>query len=337
MRHLWASDQGAVAISLLPFKNGLVGHEFFFVLSGFVLTLSMIRRDEKGRPPGLGRFLADRWCRLGPPYYVALLLVLISSLPKSILGYPYGPNVGVRDVLAHLVFLHGSSPATLHRMYLWSMSPIFQFCLVFPLLYTVLRKVDYRLAVAGAALCWLAFRVWIKVATLGEEILFDGSIFDRLFPFAAGMGVAQWYWPRRRAGSGSISARAAGACAVGLLGVAVASQNWGPRTWVDLPYGLGYAALLVAVLVSVDRGGRLGRFLSHPRLLWLGTISYSLYLTHSFVFSATHYIVVRRVELQPGLVSDAATAGVSLTMALVFAWGFHRLVEHPLRPRKRTA
>ena len=48
----------------------------FFMLSGLCLTLGMIRRDERGQPPRYLVYLTERWRRVAPPYYAALVLCL---------------------------------------------------------------------------------------------------------------------------------------------------------------------------------------------------------------------------------------------------------------------
>jgi peptidoglycan/LPS O-acetylase OafA/YrhL len=76
--------------------------------------------------------------------------------------------------------------------------------------------------------------------------------------------------------------------------------------------------LVVAALVTVP-GHRLGRL--RP-LVWLGEVSYCLYLVHALALHVT-----RRVQGDDALVTNA----VGVLLGLAAAWALHRWVEQPVR------
>ncbi len=62
--------------------SGARGVDLFFVLSGFCLSAPFLR----GKPLDIGQFLVRRWWRIGPPYYVALIVFIV--LGTTSFGYP---------------------------------------------------------------------------------------------------------------------------------------------------------------------------------------------------------------------------------------------------------
>ena len=64
-----------------PFAWGDAGVDFFFVLSGFLITLA--HRRDFGRPAELSRYLSKRALRIYPTYWVICLAVCHSSTSLS--------------------------------------------------------------------------------------------------------------------------------------------------------------------------------------------------------------------------------------------------------------
>ena len=91
------------------YPGGSVAVSIFFLLSGFLITQSMLNRT--GRPgPRLPGFLADRVARIMTPYVPALLLIVALNvwLITTHWGAPQ-ENTGLRPFLGNLLMLQDHS------------------------------------------------------------------------------------------------------------------------------------------------------------------------------------------------------------------------------------
>ncbi|MCM2476291.1 acyltransferase [Rhizobium sp. CG5] len=105
------------------FENFNVGVDFFFVLSGFIIT--WIHRGDIGQAGRVGNFARKRFLRIFPPYWIILifLVVLYQVVPNAgvasqrdpvnillsvfLLPYTAQPVLGVAWTLTHEIFFYG--------------------------------------------------------------------------------------------------------------------------------------------------------------------------------------------------------------------------------------
>jgi len=322
------------ARGLMPFRFGFSGVNLFLVLSGFCLTLSLIRRRDAGRSPTFRAFLLDRWRRIAPPFYAAMVIYLAAAPALERLGAPPTGSTAdpVRQVLSHVLFLHGLRPATLCGINdpFWSLSLEFQFYLTLPLLFALGLKLGPWRVLAFVAVLSLIWRTWILDQTPDRFHAVNGFLLARWAEFALGSATAFWYAaPDRRA----VDPRSIGAAAILLLALGSWLSFADEVLWSDYAYGLGYGALLVSALLSAERGGRMGALFSSRPLTWAGSVSYSLYLMHSLVLALV-LAGSRAMVVRPGLATDAATLAIAVGGSLAVAWGFARVFESPWRRRR---
>ena len=96
---------------LAPTRFGFVGVHLFLVLSGFCLTNSLIRKARAGRNYSLRQYLTDRWWRIAPPFYAAIILCLIARplfrlTSRVVLG---NEALNFSIIAKHIFFVHGLS------------------------------------------------------------------------------------------------------------------------------------------------------------------------------------------------------------------------------------
>jgi len=107
------------------------------------------------------------------------------------------------------------------------------------------------------------------------------------------------------------------------------------------------AALIAGLVANASQAPIFNRLLRHPALLWLGKISYSLYMTHAlviWVFSQVFRLLMRRPQtLVDGMLSPQLSGlestiaiGMAILCSLALATLMHRYVEDPLRLRSRA-
>lgn len=318
---------------LAPSRLGYLGVHLFLVLSGFCLTHSLIGRARKGRSPSLARYFRDRWWRIAPPYYAAIAVYLIVATIQRSWGLsPVRPEaVDARQIGVHLAFLHGLWPETLEAINspFWSLSLEFQFYLTLPLLFALAERVGYRAVVAAVVGLSLIFRAGI-VGVVPEQLgVLNGFFLGRWAEFALGMAVASWA-NRRERGPAWLDAKAwpvmlAGSLTFLVVGAGLALTGW--VIPVDPILGVGFALLLLSAILSADEGRPLGRWLSWRPLTALGTVSYSIYLTHSLVLASLDRTYSRHFGTRAGLGSDCLLLIVNVASVFAVGWLFFRVVE----------
>lgn len=277
---------------------GWLGVDVFFVISGFVLPWSMQRAAYT--PRSFGRFVARRVVRLDPPYLASVLLVLAIAaaaplLPAGSTRTPITPT----EVALHLGYANVIAGQRWLNPVYWTLAIELQWYLLIGLALPLVAARDARRRrLAIVALCIAAFLPDLPTAPQRSLI----------FPFLGFfvMGIAAFL---RRA---SLTTRRE-AFVVLLGGLTVAAARVGPIAGV---VG-GCAALLIA---EVDMAPR--------PLLWLGELSYSLYLVHSPVCTPfLRYAVVHQLSM-PGRIAMMVAGGAA---SLGAAWVLARTVEVPAR------
>ena len=329
-------------------RGGWLGVDLFFVLSGFLITRLLV--DERART---GRTdLVEFWRRRSRRLLPALVLLLVGVAVWA-WWYPdpqlLPPDLAAQATaamayVANWYQLHAGigywdqfgAPSPIGH--LWSLSVEEQFYVVFPLVFLGVaalqrtRRAGARALAAGAVVSWgLGFVVLVRGASVDRVYLgTDTRIGAVLIGAACGFVTA----------SGPLGAPVARAVhrlvPVALAGVAAAfllndgGSSGAAWRWLLLPvFEVAVCILLVDAVTErpardrTDRGLHL--VVGSALLVWLGTISYGLYLWHFPVFLA----VERRFATAPRPV----VLGLGILVSLVIAQASYTLVERPIRHR----
>ncbi len=271
--------------------GGFLGVDVFFVISGFLIT-RLIAREQAEARFSFRRFYLRRIRRLMPAALsvVALTLLfflpilsakdladLLKATPASILpaaNLYYFSTVGYFDTDA-------LSRPLLHY---WSLAVEEQFYFIWPaLLLFVLARFPRTITPVTLALLLLS----VLSAELVRRTDFNASYY--LLPFRAFelMVGAQLALAMRQKMSAAHFTSRPGAkdrakAAIAGLGLLTLLISFGlfdksapfPGLWSLLP------CLGAALLIRYGGFGPVGRLLTHPAMIWIGKISYSLYLVH---------------------------------------------------------
>jgi len=336
-----------VAFHLDLIAGGWLGVDVFFVLSGFLITrLLLHERDATGRTD-----LLEFWRRRARRLLPALVVVLVGVAAYAA-WYPEpvllpsdltGQFVATVAYVANWFQLHSgagywdqfSAPSPLQHM--WSLAIEEQFYLLYPLvtvgLLALLRSRRAALAVAlgaGAVVSW----------ALGFARLAGGGSFERVYlgtdtrvgailcgALAGALSVHPPVAGRLAGAARSVALPALAGVVV--LGVALPGDTgWSAPRWLLLPL-LEVLVAVVLLAATAERIAPTTRALSVPPLVWLGGISYGLYLWHIPVI-----LVAERALRDHGraLVVLIATV-VSLALAQLSAVA----LERPIRRRGLAA
>jgi peptidoglycan/LPS O-acetylase OafA/YrhL len=321
---------------------GFVGVDLFLVLSGFCLYWPFVSRGETPGPT-LAQFLKRRCLRILPPYYVALVSLAILGAVWPVALNPhteYGPLL--KSVIWHALMVHNLRVEYVQQINgaFWSLALEFQLYLLFPVIVEAFRRFNPRVIVLISLISCTLFRSFLlrgNYATDGDFLyVLPSSLFGRNFEFVLGMFAALLVSEWQTKGKSPLR--------VGDYGVALAvlltafirrphGSNWIDEiSSVSAPLytavcGLAFAGLLVA---ASRPGTWLNRALSARWMVFLGTISYSVYLIHLPVLAILHQAVARYHF------SDHAEIVflICLVTPILIAAGylFHVLFERPFMP-----
>jgi len=280
---------------------GKLGVEVFFVISGFVIPYSLARSGYALRWAPLRAYAAKRFLRIHPPYVAAVALTLAIMLPwRHALGLPLGETWG--SAARSLAYLH--FPAD--NPVFWSLLVEVEYYALVALLFPLLAHRRLAVALGSVAVLLLAARL------AGEP----GGAFhlpQYLPRFAAGFAL---FW----LGEGRIGRG-------GFLALLAALWFW-DHGWQGSHEAA--AALLAALAIAATmRRGWEPRGPFWKPLLFVGTISYSLFLIHLPVGGK---VIVSLRHLAGGGASWGAGLLLflaALAAALGAAWLFHRGIEAP--------
>jgi peptidoglycan/LPS O-acetylase OafA/YrhL len=325
------------------FDGGFVGVDVFFVVSGFVITAQLLRELEHTGTVNLPQFYGRRAKRLLPAAAVVLVVTALAAwllAPRTQWSVIAGDLAGASLYVVNWVFVGRSvdylaedvlpSPV----LHFWSLAIEEQFYIIWPLLILALVWVGGRRAARHLAptavrttlavglltvvvLPSLAWSVWFT-ATSPEQAFFTTP--TRLWELGIGALVAlgAGVWPRLpRAAALGLAWLGLGAVLV--AGVGLSTDIPWPGSAALLPT-LGAAAVIAGGFAAGSRGPV--SMLGLRAAVWVGALSYSLYLWH--------WPLLRMVEWQGGQLSPLVGM-VVVTLSVVPAWLSYRFVEHPVR------
>jgi peptidoglycan/LPS O-acetylase OafA/YrhL len=283
----------------------------FFVLSGFVLSLPYF----EGRPLAYPAFVIRRICRIYLPY--ACVMLVAAVLFYTVWGQ--GAHHDFYEVVSGATLLHSALMlGTTHGLSLdpptWSLVVEMRYSLLFPLLVLAMVRIPRAamiLTIAGA----LALYIVPVQLNFNWYELYDPI---GMKTFVGSLATTTYYAPMFL--GGILLAKHAGA-------MPDLIRRHGPLLWAAaiacLAIGafrdpvIGVAAVLLVALVP--HTPPVARALTWKPVLWLGRVSYSLYLVHLVIL----------LGLLRSMSNPLLAALLVLPLSLIAAEVFHRYVEVP--------
>jgi len=321
---------------VLPVPGGF-GVTVFFFLSGFLITtLLRVERQATGTV-SIRNFYFRRALRILPPFYLVLALALALTQVGWLPGRtdPRALFAQAGHFANYWFIFQGSDGVPAGTVPYWSLAVEEHFYLVFPLLYLTLNRYFSRRA-QGATLWGLCAAVclWRCILVFGFGVSEDRTYmasdtrFDSIL-FGCALAVSMNPMLDRPAGGEKLWKRALLPAGLALLLLTfVYRAPWFRETIRYTVQGLALTPVFVTAIRFPD--WLPFRFLNKRGVAFIGTLSYTLYLTHQIAMMVMH-------EQWPAL--DATTsAAAALALALATSYLVHRFVEKPCaRLRKRFA
>lgn len=300
------------------FDWGYVGVDFFFVLSGFIITF--VHHKELGSGTAhLRSYLWKRFVRVFPIYWFVLLLsIALSAATRLLAGRQPLVELAADQLPGTLLLLIGhGEPAYVGVAWSLQYEVMFYatFCLL--LLHRVVGFTAYVMwgvAVLVAAAQWLpaSFTPWVH-STLSAHCA------QFLFGIVTAFAALRWQLRPRRWLLGAAVLAFAAAAALEQLGFVVAHGAAG-----RVLLGLASAALLF-VMVNLERSGGMK---APPLLARLGAVSYSLYLAHCLLINIA-LMLLAKAGIYRSL-PEAVVFAFAVTVAVVGSWWIGHKVELPM-------
>jgi peptidoglycan/LPS O-acetylase OafA/YrhL len=317
-----------------------IGVPIFFVLSGFLLFRPWVKSAVTGGPPpSVSRYAVHRVRRIMPAYVITVLFAYVLYHFREA-----GPNPGhtwlglVRNLTLTQIYCNGYLGKYLHQglTQMWSLAVEAAFYVTLPFLAYVLlvlicgRRWRPRLLVGAIAALTLISPAWLVLVHI-DHWFPDGArlwLPTYLAWFLGGMllGVLQ---------AMGVRCYAFGAIPLAIICYFIVSTPIGgaPTTspasmgeaLVKTVFYAAIATLAVAPLALGNQGWYAQLLASRP-MVWLGEISYEIFLIHLVTMEfAMVYIV--RAHVYTGSMLYLFVATLVLTIPL--AWLLHRFTRVP--------
>jgi peptidoglycan/LPS O-acetylase OafA/YrhL len=328
-------------------QGGFVGVDIFFVISGFLISSIIISSLEKDTF-SFTEFYARRIKRIFP----ALILIMTACyifgwfalLPDEFkqLGKHIAAGAGF---VSNLIFWQeagyfDNAAQTKPLLHLWSLGIEEQFYIVWPLLLYFAWKWRFKFLILAVTIAAISFAANISFRH-SDPIQDFYSPLTRLWELLMGSILAYltlhkiniWdkvmqmlHKDRTQSRLERLLRNAQSVLGTILIGIAVllvSKESVFPGWWALLPTVGTY------LIISAGQHAWLNRaVLSHRIIVWLGLISYPLYLWHWQLLS-----FARITE------SKTPSSGIrfaAIALSLVLAWLTYRLIEHPIRFGKQS-
>lgn len=306
-------------------RGGFIGVDVFFVISGFLITGILVKQERFS----IQQFYVRRVKRIFPALAAVLAACLVlgwwllhpeeyRALGKHVFaGAAFSANVALYRESGYFDTLSETKPL----LHLWSLGVEEQYYVVWPLLVAALRRRP-RVLVATTLLLMAASlltSVWLTGVSPSAAFYLPASRFWEL-SCGALLATQQKLWPASEAHlSPKLRQWLAGA---GMALVAIGLWIIDEKT----PFPSGWAALPVVGTTAIIAAGpqtAIARALSHPLPVWIGLISYPLYLWHWPLLALTRSVAGQEISV-------AARCALGF-LAVVLAHLTYAKLEIPLR------
>jgi len=315
----WFSDFSASSksfLAVLPATFGWAGVAIFFVVSGFCIHLSFLRRstdDWRG-------FYVRRFFRIYPPYFLTLIVFAV-AVPTTRLSFH--SLFDWAQLCSHLLLLQNFDERSFFGInpVFWTIAIEVQLYLLYPALLALAGKIGWRRALIAIGSLEIAMRGFkgVVIAATAHDVpqWFSGAPPLYWYSWAIGAAVAEAFVRKQ-----SLPFRSLPAGALFLLAIGV--------SWVKPLFFFSFVlfAVLTATMIArlLERGTALPLprpFLNHLRIL--GGWSYSFYLLHQPLIAAVPGLF--RSPVHPLVMFAYCVCTYPLILAA--SWLSYRYCEQP--------
>ena len=340
-----------VAFHAFPdlFIGGFIGVDIFFVISGFLITSHIFESLDKGQF-SFTDFFGRRIRRIFPALIVVMFFSLIfgwfsllgeelSQLGKHIAS---GSAFIINFILVNESGYFDAAAETKPMLHLWSLAVEEQFYIIWPLVLWISWKLKFNLLIVTILIGLFSFYINLNfVKAYPTEIFFwslgrfwellSGSVLAWFFLYKAesltrirlvsDKYILQTIGINNTVIKNSVISNLSSLFGLTLLiyGVFYINESLPfPSTWALIP------VLGAILLISSGSKAWLSRiFLMNPIAIWIGLISYPLYLWH--------WPILSYIQIIDGEFPHRDARILAVIFSIFLAWLTYKFIENPIR------
>lgn len=307
-------------------KNGYLGVDVFFVISGYLITTIIYKETIKGEF-SLASFYERRIRRIIPLLLVCTLVTLpfgiMFLLPQDLYGLArsvIASNFSLNNILMY--FTSGGYWEATNEfkplMHTWSLGIEEQFYIFYPLVFLLLQR--FKIKYIGPAIIVIAL-LSIGLFTVEENPTAQFFLLQfRFFELAAG-GIAAVYLKSAITGR-RLTPYIVGVSFFILLGCLFNAFPFSNNIYIIISVVCSIVLLVYGGICSHQyRWFRL--IFENPVVLFVGKISFSLYMWHQIIFAFGRMTVFREINFGWALLLSTLTVVLSI-LSYYFVENFFR-------------
>ncbi len=314
---------------------GGFGVTIFFFLSGFLITTLMRTEYARHGTVNLRHFWLRRVLRILPPFYLVLFCAIAAALlfdpPGSLRAAPVAAQL--LHVTNYWIIFHGFAGQPVGTGVYWSLAVEEHFYLLFPWLFLLMQRARLEgrqqalllWSLCLAVLLWRCYLVYLQHAPMNRTYMATDTRVDSIL---FGCALAVWGNPvidAPRASERLWKLLLLPVAAAVLLGCVLVRDAAFRETW---RYSLQGAALSFVFIAAIRfHHWPVFRVLNWRLPMFLGLLSYSLYLIHYAVLAAVQRLLPQRPPLARG--------AIALLLCVFLSWCIYRVVERPCARLRR--
>lgn len=308
-------------------KSGGVGVSYFFILSGFVMVIAY------GKNPNIDflSYQKNRFARIYPVYLLGLILVLFYIL------FIVQQEIGFKEIMLHASALQAWVPETALNLNFpgWSVSVEFFFYLLFPFIYNYFyTKQKFKTILFVSIILWFISLLFINWALKGNIFYISEKNtlnFLHSFPlfhlnqFLIGNIAGFYFLEKWNTKSKNYDLHI---LLVFIVLIALIKMK------LPVDYSNGFLAIvfLPLILLQALNTGSLTRLFKSNAAVFLGEISYSIYILHYPI-----HLFVKYFLKMFGINGELKLLLIYIPVLIVFSALSYTYIETPLREKiKKT-
>lgn len=287
-----------------PFKVFFSAHEaviFFFILSGFVLSLQFYSK----KPFNYLSYMVKRITRIYIPYLVAVFLAI---------WLVYKGNVSSEDIFGHIIFI-GNYNYDAFMGVVWSLTHEMRISIIFPLIMIFILRRSHWTTILGICVFFTSIASYFYLhhpyfdAKLYLVNFYSSLHYTSMFMVGALLARYKQELTKFFISLGGLE-RFVVLCTGIILYINFANQTQPISEFIsDWISAMGISLLIISALSFK----KFSDFLLFKPIHFIGKISYSLYLTHIIVL----FMMLKYYELFPTYVLALIAISISIIIATV--------------------